>query len=172
VSLRYIVERAINRRFYARPQDSKPSLKNLLESTIQDLRVGARALFKQPGSTMVSILAFGLGIGLCATMFSIIYGVYVRGIGVPESERLVVISRNNPSQNITRMDVPQHDLYDWREQQRSFEGLAGFSTGTMNLSDAGDPERFDGAFVTANIFDLLRVRPILGSTFRDGAIRE
>ncbi|UCG89091.1 MAG: ABC transporter permease [Gemmatimonadota bacterium] len=168
VSLRYVFERAIKRRCYGQAHRSRPSLKNLLESTVHDFRVGARALFRQPGSTMVSIVALGLGIGLCTTMFSIIYGVYGRGVGVPESERLVVISRNNPSQNIARMDVPQHDLYDWREQQRSFEGLAGLSTGTMNLSDTGDPERFGGAFVTANIFELLRVRPILGSTFREG----
>jgi len=139
-----------------------------MESLLRDVRVGARALLKQPGSTAISILAFALGIGLCTTMFSIIYGTYLRGIGVPESDRLVVINRTNPSQNISRMRVPQHDLYDWRERQRSFEGLAGYSTGTMNLSDAGDPERFDGAFVTANIFDVLRVPPILGSTFRNG----
>ena len=81
-------------------------------------------------------------------MFSIMYGVYGRGIGVPESDRLLVVSRSKPSQNIDRMRVPQHDLYDWREQQRSFEGLAGFTTGTMNLSDTGDPERFDGAWVS------------------------
>ncbi len=168
LSLRYVTERAINRRCYAPPQNSKLSLNSLLESALLDLRVGARTLYKQPGSTVVSILAFGLGIGLAATMFSSIYGVYVRGIGVPESERLVVISRNNPSQNIARMDVPQHDLYDWRDQQESFEGLAGVSTGTINLSDTGHPERFAGAFVTANIFDLLRVGPILGSTFREG----
>lgn len=168
VSLRYVLERAIRRSFYARPHRSKPSLKNLLESTIQDLRVGVRALIRQPGSTMVSVVALALGIGLCATMFSIIYGVYLRGLGVPESERLVVISRNRPSEGITRMGVPQHDLFDWREQQRSFEGMAGYSTGTMNFSDSGDPERFDGAFVTANVFDVLRVRPILGNTFREG----
>jgi len=71
-----------------------------MDSLLQDLRIGARALLKQPGSTGLSVLAFGLGIGLCATMFSILFGIYGRGIGVPDSDQLVVLSLNNPSQNI------------------------------------------------------------------------
>ena len=135
---------------------------------LNDLRFGARALLKKPGSAAIATLAFGLGIGLCTMMFSIIYGVYIRGLGVPESNRLTVIQRNNPSENIQRMGVTEHDFYDWREQQRSFEGLAGFSTGTINLSGLDGPDRYNGAFVSANVFDVLRVRPLLGSTFRDG----
>ena len=137
-------------------------------SLLRDLQFGARALLKKPGSAAVATLAFALGIGLCTMMFSIIYGVYIRGIGVPESNRLTVVHRTNPSENIQRMGVTEHDFYDWREQQQSFEGLAGFSSGTINLSGLDGPDRFNGAFVSANIFDVLRVRPLLGSTFRDG----
>ena len=137
-------------------------------SILKDLQFGARALLKRPGSTAVAMMAFALGIGLCTMTFSIIYGVYVRGVGVPDDDRLVIVQRNNPSENITRMSVDQHDLYDWRGQQSSFSGLAGFSTGTINLSGGEAPERFDGAFVTANIFDVLQVRAELGSTFREG----
>ena len=139
-----------------------------MDLILRDLRVGFRALIKQPSSTVISILAFGLGIGLCATMFSIIYGVYFRGLDVPDSNRLAVVNRTNRSQGIDRMSVHQHDFYDWRDQQSSFFGLAGYTTGTMNLSDAGEPERFDGAFVSANIFDVLRVTPVIGTTFREG----
>jgi len=160
LGLRYFIPRIRRIRF--------PTQRHPMDSLLQDLRVGARALLKQPGSTALAIVAFGLGIGLCTTMFSIMYGIYGRGIGVPESDRLVVLSHTNPSQNIDRMQVPQHDLYDWREEQRSFEGLGGFDMGTMNLSDGGDPERFEGAWVTANAFDLLQVQPVLGRAFREG----
>jgi len=136
---------------------------------LKDFKLGIRALVKKPASSATAVLAFGLGIGLCATMFSIIYGVYFRGIGVPEADRLTLIFRNNAAENINRMGVPQHDFYDWREQQQSFIGLAGFSTGTINVSgSSGEPERFDGAFVSANLFDVLRVPPFLGSGFRKG----
>lgn len=139
-----------------------------MDALVKDLQLGMRALLKRPGSSALSILAFGLGIGLCTTVFSIIYGIYFRGLDVPEANRLVVIYRNNLSEGINRMWPDQHDFYDWREQQTAFEGLAGFSTGTVNLSGSEAPERYDGAFVSANLFDLLRVRPAIGSTFRAG----
>lgn len=137
-------------------------------SFFNDLRFGARALLKRPGSTVLSIVAFGLGIGLCSTMFSIIYGVYGRGLGLPNEDRVRIIFRTNPSENITRMGVPQHDFYDWRDQQQSFVGLAGYSEGTINVSGNEGPERFDGAFVTANLFDVLGIAPVLGSGLREG----
>ncbi len=139
-----------------------------MNNLLKDLKLGLRAILKRPGSSAISILAFGLGIGLCTTMFSIIYGVYFRGIGVPDGDRLAVIYRTNPSQNINRMGVDQHDFYDWQEQQTTFVGLAGYSTGTINVSGTEGPERFDGAFVTANLFDVLQAQPVIGTTFRAG----
>jgi hypothetical protein len=68
---------------------------------VKDFKLGLRALAKKPASSAIAILAFGLGIGLCATMFSIIYGIYFRGIGVPEADRLTLIFRTNPSANMT-----------------------------------------------------------------------
>ncbi len=136
---------------------------------LTDLRLGIRALANRPASSAIAIVAFGLGIGLCATMFSIIFGIYFRGIGVPDADRLRLIFRTNPSEDIERMGVDQHDFYDWREQQQSFAGIAGFSTGTINVSgSSGDPERFDGAFVSANLFEILQTPPVLGSGFREG----
>jgi len=136
--------------------------------TLRDLTFAVRSLRRRPGSSVLAVLAFGLGIGLCTTMFSIVYGVYFRGIGVPEADRLTVIYRTNPAEGISRMGVDQHDFADWRAQQHAFEGLAGFSTGTVNVSGTEGPERFDGAFVSANLFDILRVRPVVGGAFRPG----
>ncbi len=139
-----------------------------MRTLLKDLSYGARTLFKNPGSAAIAVVAFSLGIGLCTIMFSIVYGVFFRGLDVPEPDRLVQIVRTNPSKDIQQMSVTQHDYYDWREQQQSFEGLGGYSTGTVNLSGTEGPERFSGAFVSANLFDLLRVRPIFGTGFRQG----
>ena len=105
-----------------------------MRTLLKDLSYGARTLFKNPGSAAIAVVAFSLGIGLCTTMFSIVYGVFFRGLDVPEPDRLVQIVRTNPSKDIPQMSVTQHDYYDWREQQQSFEGLGGYSTGTVNLS--------------------------------------
>ncbi len=121
----------------------------MIESLLKDLRFGVRTLLKRPGSTIVSVLAFGLGIGLCTTVFSLVYGVFGRGLGVPDADELFLVHRTNPSENIEEMRVPQHDFYDWRDQQQSFEGLAGYATGTVNVSGTEGPERLEGAFVTA-----------------------
>ena len=139
-----------------------------MEVLFKDIKLGVRALTKRPGSTALSIIAFALGIGLTTTMFSLVYGVFFRGLGVPESDQLYIVWRTNPSREIQRMGVSQHDFFDWREIQQSFEGLAYFSQGTINVSGTEGPERYSGSFVSANIFDLLRMPAVVGSTFREG----
>jgi putative ABC transport system permease protein len=137
-----------------------------MRSVWQDLRIGIRALRREPVSALVTSLTLGLGIGLCTTAFSLVYGVFGRGLNVPEANRLTLINRTNPSRDISWMDVTEHDFYDWSAQQTSFEALAHFTTGTVNLSGTEGPERYDGAFVSANLFDVLRVPAVIGTTFR------
>src|SRR4029450_5659868 len=65
-----------------------------------------------------------------------------------------------------RGEVSIQDLRDWRSQTKTFAGLAGFLPAAMNLSDSrSTPEETRGAWVTANTFGLLRVRPMLGRDF-------
>ncbi len=135
---------------------------------LHDLRLGLRGLRKEPLSAVITIFTLALGIGLCATSFSLLYGVFLRGLDVPEANRVTLIYRSNPARHIDYGGVPQHDFYDWRAQQTSFDGLAAFSTGTVNLADGDSPERYDGGFVSANTFELLRVRPVVGTGFRPG----
>lgn len=134
----------------------------------QDLLLGLRTLRKEPASAVITSLTLALGIGLCTVSWSLVYGVFFRGLDVPEADRLTLIYRANPSRDEDQMWVTAHDLHDWREQQTSFEALAHFSTGTVNLAGTDSPERYDGAFVSANTFDVLRVRAVLGTGFRPG----
>jgi predicted permease len=135
---------------------------------LTDLLLGLRSLRKEPVSAIIASFTLALGIGLCTTAFSLVYGVFLRGLDVPEANRLTVIGRTNPAREVDWSGVPVHDFYDFREQQSSFEGLAHFNTGTVNLAGTEGPERFNGAFVSANVFDVLRVQPIRGHTFRSG----
>jgi putative ABC transport system permease protein len=139
-----------------------------MRALVQDLMLGFRTLKKEPASAVIASLTLALGIGACTLAFSLVYGVFFRGLDVPEANRLILIYRTVPSRDVDFMGVNSHDLYDWRAQQTSFEGLAMFETGTVNVSGVEGPERYDGAFVSANLFDLLRVRPLLGSGFRPG----
>ncbi|HEV8150878.1 MAG TPA: ABC transporter permease, partial [Gemmatimonadales bacterium] len=133
-----------------------------------DLRLGVRSLRKEPASAVITSFTLALGIGLCTIAFSLLYGVFLRGLDVPEPGRLLLLGRANPARERSFEGVPVEDFYDWRAQQSSFAALAHFSTGTVNLAGNEGPERYNGGFVSANVFDVLRVRPILGSSFRPG----
>jgi len=137
-------------------------------SVMQDLRYGTRLLRRSPGLSTISVLALAMGIGLTTTMFSIVYGGILRGLPFEDAERIMHLERNNVERDIQSMEVTQHDFADWRAQQRSFSGLAAFYTGTVNVSGTERAERYDGAFISANAFEILRVRPHIGRAFRQG----
>ncbi|MBR9988126.1 MAG: ABC transporter permease [Gemmatimonadetes bacterium] len=136
-----------------------------MDTLLQDIRFGARMLIRNGGSTAISVIALALGIGLTTMMFSIVWGAILRGLPVDRAEQLVSIQRTNLSEGQDRMSATLHDYEDWKEQQRSFAGLAAYFTGTINVSGTDRPERYDGGFVAAETFDVLGVRPLMGRGF-------
>ena len=139
-----------------------------MSGALKELRYAVRMLRKNPGTSAIAVLALGLGIGLTTIMFSIVYGGVWKGLPFEGAEKLIHLERNNLAEDIESMEVPIHDFLDWREAQTSFEGLAGFYSGTINLAGTERPERYDGAFISANAFDLIRVQPLMGRDFREG----
>src|ERR1044072_185642 len=135
---------------------------------LRELRFGARSLTRQPAMALLAVLAFSLGIGLVTTMFSITAGA-LRDLPVERGDRLMALERNNLATDMKSVELTYRDLLDWREAQGSFEGLAAFYQGTINLSgDGEEPTRYNGAFMTDNAFALLRAKPALGRTFAPG----
>lgn len=134
---------------------------------ISDLRLAFRMLVKNPGLTGIAVLALALGIGLTTIMFSIVYGALLRGLPFDQPYEIVHLERNNLSADIEGMEVSIHDYVDWRKEQRSFEDLAAFYSGTVNISGQERAERFDGSFITPNAFPMLGVQPIRGRLFRE-----
>ena len=138
-----------------------------MSNLTNDLRFGARLVRKSPAMSFIAILALTLGIGLTATMFSIVYGALIRGLPFDESERLVHVEGNNLERDQPSLEVSVHDYMDWRAQQRSFEALGAFYMGTINVTGPEKPERYSGAFITPNSFRLLRVQPLMGRLLQD-----
>ena len=135
---------------------------------LRDVRYAGRMLRKSPGQSIVAVIALGLGIGLATTSFSIAWGALMRGLPFERSERIFAVSRLDPAHLESRLNVDPHDVDDWRSRQTSFESLAAFYEGTVNVSGGERPERFFGAFLSANAFDVLGARALLGRTFRAG----
>lgn len=139
-----------------------------MSDLLRDLRFGLRILARSPGHTLAAVLALALGIGLVTAMFSIVDGVLLRGLPVEESERLLFVGNANPSRDEPRLGVSLHDYLEYARRQTACEGLAAYESGTFVLSGDERPERYSGAFLTANTLDQLRIKPVLGRGFLPG----
>jgi putative ABC transport system permease protein len=138
----------------------------MIETLLRDVRYGARVLLKSPGFTAVAVLTLALGIGANTAIFSVVDAVMLRPLPYPEPERLVMLWTSMKGQGVSRAGSAMPDYREWRDQTQSFDGLAAFYYGDFNLSGGGaEPERAQGARVTANLFDVLGVRPALGRNF-------
>ncbi len=139
-----------------------------MEALIHPFRHAWRRLMRTPTASLLAIVALGLGIGLSTTMFSSVYGVALRGLPFPDSDRLVHIEYVPPPSGRGNVEVSIHDFREWQRELKSFDSLAAFYDGTVNLADEGYPERYNGAFMTADAFEMLRERPLEGRTFAPG----
>ncbi len=131
-----------------------------------DLRYGFRILLKRPGFAAVAVLTLALGAGVNTAIFSVVDAVLLRPLPYPEPERLVMLWTTMRLQGTSNSGSALPDYREWRDRSHSFEGLAGFYYSDFNLAGGGaEPERAQGAHVTANLFSVLGVRPALGRGF-------
>ncbi len=137
-----------------------------MESFWQDLRYGARMLGRNPGFTAVALMTLALGIGANTAIFTVIDGVLLRPLPYEEPDRLVMLWESDPRRNIEQQKVAPPNLVDWRNQNRSFEDIAYWSTsGEFNLVTSDGSEKARCAYVTSSLFSTLRVEPQMGRAF-------
>ena len=139
--------------------------RRLEDEMFQDLRYGVRMLLKKPGFTLIAMLTLALGIGANTAIFSVVNAVLLQPLPFVEPERLLWLGGWLGADK--EQGVTPADFLDYREQSQSFKEIAaGISDGVpMNLSGNGEPERLQGALVTANYLDVFGVKPALGRTF-------
>jgi putative ABC transport system permease protein len=131
-----------------------------------NLRYAARMLVANPGFAAVTIMCLALGIGVNSTMFSVVDTVEIRPLPFREPDRLVALFTTRPASGIERGSISYPDLQDWRARTHSFDEIAGIGGRSLTLADKDEPERFNGATVTWNLFPTLGIQPILGRQFR------
>lgn len=139
---------------------------NIIGDLAQDLHYGVRMLVKNPSFTIVAVLALALGIGANSAIFSVVNTVLLRPLPYKNPGRLVMLW-----EELTHLGFPKNtpspaNFIDWRAQNTVFEAMAAMAERSFNLTGVGEPERFDGRRVSANLFDLLGVQPQLGRAFR------
>jgi putative ABC transport system permease protein len=136
-----------------------------METLWQDLRYGARMLLKRPGFSLIITLTLALGIGVNTAIFSVVYSVLLRPLPYEASEKLMALYSMRPQQNSFRGPVSAPDFLDWRAQNKVFDGMSAYAAGSYTLTGGELPERFSGLGVSANFFEVLRVKPLLGRAF-------
>lgn len=137
-----------------------------MDGLINDIKFGIRMLIKSPVMSAIAILAFALGIGLTTTVFSIVNGAMYKGLPFEAADQVVSVWRVNPERDIERGGVSLYDYVEYRDQNATLDALGLWSGGAVNLVGGDDrPERYQGALVTANMFEILRVAPVLGRGF-------
>jgi predicted permease len=132
----------------------------------QDLRYGARMLLKNPGFTLIAALTLALGIGANTAIFSVVNGVLLSSLPYPNPEQLAMVWCDNKRQGIPDDITSYPNFVDWRDRNKTFQGMAGMTSGRNNLTGTGsEPEEISDANVSINFFQLLGVNPVLGRVF-------
>jgi len=139
-------------------------------TVVQDVRVGLRALMRDKGFCATAILVLALGICGVTTTFSVVNGVMLRGFSFPNAARLVSVNFIDPASRTpfgVNGQVASMDFEEMRGQQRSFEAMAGYISGsTVNCTVDGSPKRYTGAYITDPFFRILGVAPAIGRDLR------
>ena len=136
-----------------------------MRSLGQNLRFAFRRLKNNPGFTLVAVLTLALGIGANAAMFSIINGVLLRPLPYQDPEKLVTLSEHWPQFPV--LSVSYLNYKDFRDQSHSFEAVGAVRNALGTITGKGEAELVPSQNVTANLFDLLGVKPELGRAFSD-----
>lgn len=129
------------------------------------LRYAYRSLRGSKSTSLAVISTLALGIGVTTAVFSIVYGVLLRPLPYPDSDRLVRVWLSNPRQGIDKDITSYPNFADWRAQSRSIQGMAAVASAARNLTGAGEPRELSGAAVSEGYFGILRVAPVLGRVF-------
>src|SRR6185436_1021512 len=140
--------------------------------TFHDIRLAVRSLVHDRSVSAIVILCLALGIGVNATLFSVIDGVLIQPLPFPESDRLVVVNELSERRGIRETGVSYLALQDIRERAMSLSAVAASSGRVIALSDRDEAERVQGAAITSNLFPTLGVQPILGRPFREDDDRQ
>ena len=137
------------------------------EGVIQDVRYAVRMLMKSPGFTAIAVVTLALGIGANTAIFTIVDAVLLRPLPFKDPTRLVMLSESFKSLGFPELPGSPPDIAVMERTQRSFASLGAFQDKGLDLSGEGEPEHIAAARVSASIFPMLGIQPLLGRTYSE-----
>jgi len=146
-----------------------------VDTTLQDVRYGLRALRRNPAFALVAIGTLAIGIGAGTAVFTIARAVLLRPLPYADPDRLVRVFETNPLKNWTRNIAAPANYADWKKQNTVFTDIAAYEQFNTNGSGAGDvfltgygePQGLKALGVTGNLFTVLGMPPLMGRVLTD-----
>jgi predicted permease len=129
----------------------------------QDLRYGLRLLLKNFGFTSIVVLTLALGIGANAALFSVVNSVLLKPLPFPDPEQLITIHQSKP--NFETGAIPYPNFLDLQRDNQTLSAIAISRPFSYSLVGLGDAQRVNARLISADFFNVLGVKPVLGRTF-------
>lgn len=136
---------------------------DLLKDLAKDFQVACRTLARRPAFVLLAGLTLALAIGGNTALFSVIDGVLLRPLPLPEGDRVYALDEQSATGST---GVSAGNFVEWVRRNTAFQNLAAFRNDNFTLTGEGEPERVRGSRVSAAYFDLLRLPPVLGRGLR------
>ncbi|HET7779446.1 MAG TPA: ABC transporter permease, partial [Rudaea sp.] len=131
---------------------------------MSSLRRAIRSLVRTPGFAIVAILTLSLAIASIGTLFAVVNAVLLKPLPFPDAERIIRIVRVQGSCEDCPISRPA--LFDWQQQSSSvFEALGSFNSANVTMTGDGDAEQLSANRVTPQLWDVMKVTPVIGRTF-------
>lgn len=135
----------------------------ILDDIRRDAVGAVRSALASPGFTLAALVTLALGIGATSAVFSVMRAVLLTPLPYEAPDRRVLIWSRWVSFDKTWLS--EAEILDYRRLGRTMTDVAAWSSGQQNVTGAGDPVRVGVGFVTANTFDVLGARPLMGRGF-------
>jgi putative ABC transport system permease protein len=137
----------------------------VIETFWPDLKFALRMLRKNPGFTAVAMLTLALGIGANTAIFSVVHAVLLRPLPYGDADQLLAISQTDRASGTTGVPVSFTKFTELCEQNKSLASVAAFYPYTPSLVSEHQPELVNAARVSADLFRVLGITPLLGRSF-------
>jgi predicted permease len=134
-----------------------------LERLLADIDFALRKLRKSPGFSITAILTLALGIGANVVVFSVINGLILRPLDVPQPKNLFQVVHGKDKARWTTQSY--RDYLDYRDRDSSFDGLMAYQIQRVGLNVGKSSTRSWGYAASGNYFDVLSLKPTLGHFF-------
>jgi putative ABC transport system permease protein len=129
---------------------------------LQDVRLAFRLLRKSPGFTSVAILTLAFGIGATTAIFSVVYATMLAPMPYPDADQLVLVwSRVHGNDN----NVAVQDYLDWKTQNKTFQQMVAWRSGTFNMATADRPQQVRGMLTGPGWYSMIGVEFFKGRDF-------